>query len=73
MSAVAAVTTGMTGMATVTAMHEHVQEGTGQEQQKRQPAKCVDPVLAEKEEQSNARERQEHEHRTRASSAPILD
>ena len=59
MTAMSAVTTSVTAMTT---MHGHVQEGTGQKQQKRQPAKSVDSVLAEKEEQSNARKGQEHQH-----------
>ena len=56
-----AVATSVTAMTTMTAMHGQVQEGTGQKQQKRQPAKSVDPVLAEKKEQSDARKGQEHQ------------
>jgi hypothetical protein len=62
MPAVAISATAVTAMTAMTAMHGHVQEGTGQEQQKRQPAKSVNPVLAEKEKQSDARKGQEHQH-----------
>ena len=73
MPAMPAVTTTMTAMSTMTAVHEHVQEWACEEEEQRQPPQGVDPVLGEKEEQRNSRECQEHEHRTRASSAPILD
>lgn len=68
MTAMSAVATSVPAM---TAMHEPVQEGTGQKQQKRQPAQSVDPVLAEKEEQGNARKGQEHQHVARPFPVPI--
>jgi hypothetical protein len=70
MSAVAAVTASMTAMATV---HEHVQQRACGEEYQRQPAQRVDPVLAEKEEQGNARKCQEDQHQARPQPAPILD
>lgn len=62
MSAVPAATAGLSAMSTMTAVHEHVQEWACEEEEQRQPPQGVDPVLGEKEEQRNSRERQEHEH-----------
>ena len=59
-SAVSAAIAGLSAMSTMTAVHEHVQEWASEEEQQRQPPQSVDPVLGEKEEQRNSRERQEH-------------
>lgn len=47
MAAMPAATTSMTA---VTAMHGHVQQWAGEEEEQRQPAQCMDAVLGEEEE-----------------------
>jgi hypothetical protein len=73
MSAVPAVPAVTTSIPTMAAMVKHVQKRACEKEEQRQPGKSVNPVLAEKEEQGNSREHQEHEHRTRPCPAHVSD
>lgn len=58
--------------ASMTAVHEHVQKWACEENEQRQPGKCMDAMLGEEKEQRDSRNRKEYEPQTQPCSAPIL-